>query len=65
MKWIWKKSFCWNMLMPFTNVMWCRHYDDKLAEVQQEFWNFPCVPMCERWVLASLKHSNGPLVASF
>jgi ferredoxin-thioredoxin reductase catalytic subunit len=52
MKCIQKKSTCWNMLMPFTNVMWCRHYDDKVAEVQQGFWNCPCVPMRERWVLA-------------
>ncbi|XP_044504403.1 ferredoxin-thioredoxin reductase catalytic chain, chloroplastic-like [Mangifera indica] len=26
----------------------CRHYDDKTAEVQQGFWNCPCVPMRER-----------------
>ncbi|CAH9084559.1 unnamed protein product [Cuscuta europaea] len=26
----------------------CRHYDDKAAEVQQGFWNCPCVPMRER-----------------
>eukprot|EP00271_Cylindrocystis_brebissonii_P010447 TRINITY_DN26635_c0_g1_i1.p1 TRINITY_DN26635_c0_g1~~TRINITY_DN26635_c0_g1_i1.p1 ORF type:complete len:153 (-),score=15.60 TRINITY_DN26635_c0_g1_i1:291-749(-) len=26
----------------------CRHYDDKLAEAQQGFWNCPCVPMRER-----------------
>ncbi|CAM6007941.1 unnamed protein product [Sphagnum balticum] len=26
----------------------CRHYDDKVAEVQQGFWNCPCVPMRER-----------------
>ncbi len=31
----------------------------------RDFGICPCVPMCERWVLASLKHSNGPLVASF
>jgi hypothetical protein len=53
------------MLMPFANVMWYRHYDDKVAEVQQGIRNCPCVPVCERWVLASLKRSNGPLVASF
>lgn len=23
----------------------CRHYDDKKAEVEQGFWNCPCVPM--------------------
>ena len=28
----------------------CRHYDDKKAEVQQGFWNCPCVPMRERKV---------------
>ncbi|KAL2635320.1 hypothetical protein R1flu_006799 [Riccia fluitans] len=26
----------------------CRHYDDKQAEVEQGFWNCPCVPMRER-----------------
>ena len=26
----------------------CRHYEDKEAEVQQAFWNCPCVPMRER-----------------
>ncbi|KAI5665571.1 hypothetical protein M9H77_15424 [Catharanthus roseus] len=26
----------------------CRHYDDKVAEAQQGFWNCPCVPMRER-----------------
>ncbi|KAH9327022.1 hypothetical protein KI387_007200, partial [Taxus chinensis] len=25
----------------------CRHYDDKVAEAQQGFWNCPCVPMRE------------------
>ena len=28
----------------------CRHYDDKVAEAQQGFWNCPCVPMRERKV---------------
>eukprot|EP00475_Leptophrys_vorax_P032378 TRINITY_DN4986_c0_g2_i1.p1 TRINITY_DN4986_c0_g2~~TRINITY_DN4986_c0_g2_i1.p1 ORF type:complete len:158 (-),score=7.24 TRINITY_DN4986_c0_g2_i1:199-672(-) len=27
----------------------CRHYDDKVAEAQQGFWNCPCVPMRERY----------------
>jgi ferredoxin-thioredoxin reductase catalytic chain len=26
----------------------CRHYEDKEAEVQQAFWNCPCLPMRER-----------------
>ncbi|GJP53413.1 hypothetical protein CLOM_g12560 [Closterium sp. NIES-68] len=26
----------------------CRHYDDKVAEAHQGFWNCPCVPMRER-----------------
>eukprot|EP00887_Chlorella_sp_A99_P006388 scaffold3.g6388.t1 len=26
----------------------CRHYDDKVAEAQEGFWNCPCVPMRER-----------------
>lgn len=26
----------------------CRHYDDKVAEAAQGFWNCPCVPMRER-----------------
>nr|YP_009313854.1 Ferredoxin thioreductase subunit b [Hommersandiophycus borowitzkae]SCW22108.1 Ferredoxin thioreductase subunit b [Hommersandiophycus borowitzkae] len=26
----------------------CRHYDDKIAEVQATYWNCPCVPMRER-----------------
>ena len=26
----------------------CRHYDDKVAEVNAAFWNCPCVPMRER-----------------
>lgn len=26
----------------------CRHYEDKQAEVEQAFWNCPCVPMRER-----------------
>nr|ABK21385.1 unknown [Picea sitchensis]ABK23584.1 unknown [Picea sitchensis] len=26
----------------------CRHYDDKVAEAEQGFWNCPCVPMRER-----------------
>ena len=26
----------------------CRHYEDKVAEVAQAFWNCPCVPMRER-----------------
>jgi ferredoxin-thioredoxin reductase catalytic chain len=28
----------------------CRHYDDKQAEVEQGYWNCPCVPMRERKV---------------
>lgn len=27
-----------------------RHYDDKVAEAEQGFWNCPCVPMRERKV---------------
>ena len=26
----------------------CRHYDDKVAEAENGFWNCPCVPMRER-----------------
>jgi ferredoxin-thioredoxin reductase catalytic chain len=26
----------------------CRHYDDKVAEVKNAYWNCPCVPMRER-----------------
>uniref|UniRef100_A0A0D6R8A4 Ferredoxin-thioredoxin reductase catalytic chain, chloroplastic n=1 Tax=Araucaria cunninghamii TaxID=56994 RepID=A0A0D6R8A4_ARACU len=26
----------------------CRHYDNKVAEAEQGFWNCPCVPMRER-----------------
>ncbi len=26
----------------------CRHYDDKPKEIEQGFWNCPCVPMRER-----------------
>ena len=26
----------------------CRHYEDKKAEVENAFWNCPCVPMRER-----------------
>lgn len=26
----------------------CRHYDDKLREVTNTYWNCPCVPMRER-----------------
>ena len=26
----------------------CRHYDDKLSEVESTYWNCPCVPMRER-----------------
>lgn len=26
----------------------CRHYDDKILEVQGAYWNCPCVPMRER-----------------
>jgi len=26
----------------------CRHYDDKVVESEQGFWNCPCVPMRER-----------------
>nr|YP_009398844.1 ferredoxin thioreductase subunit b [Cliftonaea pectinata]ARW68117.1 ferredoxin thioreductase subunit b [Cliftonaea pectinata] len=26
----------------------CRHYDDKLKEVANTYWNCPCVPMRER-----------------
>jgi len=26
----------------------CRHYDDKVTEAKQGFWNCPCVPMRER-----------------
>lgn len=26
----------------------CRHYEDKEAEVQNSYWNCPCVPMRER-----------------
>lgn len=26
----------------------CRHYDDKVLEVQSAYWNCPCVPMRER-----------------
>ena len=26
----------------------CRHYDDKVAEVKNGYWNCPCVPMRER-----------------
>ncbi len=35
----------------------CRHYDDKMAEAKQGFWNCPCVPMRERKVKV-----NGVLV---
>lgn len=26
----------------------CRHYEDKITEVQSAYWNCPCVPMRER-----------------
>nr|YP_009295380.1 ferredoxin-thioredoxin reductase beta subunit [Dasya binghamiae]AOH77392.1 ferredoxin-thioredoxin reductase beta subunit [Dasya binghamiae] len=26
----------------------CRHYDDKIKEVVNAYWNCPCVPMRER-----------------
>jgi ferredoxin-thioredoxin reductase catalytic chain len=26
----------------------CRHYEDKVAEVKNTYWNCPCVPMRER-----------------
>lgn len=26
----------------------CRHYNDKILEVQSAYWNCPCVPMRER-----------------
>ena len=26
----------------------CRHYDNKILEVQSAYWNCPCVPMRER-----------------
>nr|YP_009774142.1 ferredoxin-thioredoxin reductase beta subunit [Caulacanthus okamurae]QIZ74759.1 ferredoxin-thioredoxin reductase beta subunit [Caulacanthus okamurae] len=26
----------------------CRHYEDKLKEVMNSYWNCPCVPMRER-----------------
>lgn len=26
----------------------CRHYDNKIIEVQSTYWNCPCVPMRER-----------------
>jgi len=26
----------------------CRHYEDKLKEVSNTYWNCPCVPMRER-----------------
>nr|YP_010330435.1 ferredoxin-thioredoxin reductase beta subunit [Rhodella violacea]UNJ18151.1 ferredoxin-thioredoxin reductase beta subunit [Rhodella violacea] len=26
----------------------CRHYDDKKLEVENAYWNCPCVPMRER-----------------
>lgn len=26
----------------------CRHYDDKIKEVSNTYWNCPCVPMRER-----------------
>nr|QCI06226.1 ferredoxin thioreductase subunit b [Dicranema revolutum] len=26
----------------------CRHYEDKLKEIQNAYWNCPCVPMRER-----------------
>ncbi|HEY9846324.1 MAG TPA: ferredoxin-thioredoxin reductase catalytic domain-containing protein, partial [Candidatus Caenarcaniphilales bacterium] len=26
----------------------CRHYEDKVAEVEAAYWNCPCVPMRER-----------------
>nr|QCI05614.1 ferredoxin thioreductase subunit b [Cryptopleura ramosa] len=26
----------------------CRHYDDKIKEVANTYWNCPCVPMRER-----------------
>ncbi len=26
----------------------CRHYDNKVIEVQSAYWNCPCVPMRER-----------------
>nr|QCI04572.1 ferredoxin thioreductase subunit b [Apoglossum ruscifolium] len=26
----------------------CRHYDDKIKEVSNSYWNCPCVPMRER-----------------
>lgn len=40
-------NFCYNP----SSLGWLhyRHYDDKTAEVQQGFWNCPCVPMRERY----------------
>lgn len=26
----------------------CRHYEDKVAEIEFAYWNCPCVPMRER-----------------
>lgn len=47
----------------------CRHYDDRKAEVQQGFWNCPCVPMRERkvrargaWSLPGLRGVGGFLL---
>ncbi|KAI8029319.1 hypothetical protein LOK49_LG01G00384 [Camellia lanceoleosa] len=35
---------------PLCPWLFCfRHYDDKVAEAEQGFWNCPCVPMRERW----------------
>ncbi len=33
----------------------CRHYDDKMAEAKQGFWNCPCVPMRERKVIGCVR----------
>jgi hypothetical protein len=51
--------------MALTNMTWCRHYDDKVAEVQQGFWNCPCVPMRERWVCLNLPHLAVPVYGAF
>ncbi|KAE8805527.1 ferredoxin-thioredoxin reductase catalytic chain, chloroplastic [Hordeum vulgare] len=40
-------------------VIKTRHYDDKAAEAAQGFWNCPCVPMRERFLLTlGMKTAN-------
>lgn len=52
-------SFYGGKLRLFFQFFVSRHYDDKVAEVKQGFWNCPCVPMRERSIFVLFFYFQG------